>query len=167
MIHRGIPVFAILVLAVLALLAARHIPTAAQPQVLRTQAVEIVDGAGRIRITLDAFGGRPALWLYDTKHQRRVGMTLRPGEVPEVVLIDARGSPRLMLRAGAERAAEVHITDALGRPRITLSVDYRDDPGLWMYDRLARPRIGLKVNAGDPRLWLFEDPSGRVIFAAP
>lgn len=62
---------------------------------------------------------------------------------------------------------EVGLTDAFGRPRVGLWVDYRDDPGLWMYDRLARARIGLKVTAGDPHVWLFEHPTGRISFSAP
>ena len=166
--HRLVAISGILVLAVLTLLIVRDVPPAGSQQlVLRTQAIEVVDGRGQPRITLDAIGGKPAVWLYDRNRQRRIGLTIGIGDVPEVTLIDPSGRPRLLLRAGAERAAEVRVTDALGRPRISLSVDYRDDPSLWMYDGLARARIALKVNAGDPRLWLFENPSGRLTFVAP
>lgn len=166
--HRLVTSSVLLALAALALLVAREVPRAdSQQLVLRTQAIEIVDSRGQPRITLDAVGGKPAVWLYDRNRQRRVGLTIGIGDVPEVTLIDQAGRPRLLLRAGAERAAELRITDALGRPRIGLSVDYRDDPGLWMYDGLARARIGMKVTAGDPRLWLFENPSGQLSFMAP
>ena len=142
-------------------------PAASQQRVIRTQAVEITDGSGQIRITLDAFGGKPAVWLYDGSRQRRLALTISAQGVPEVALYDGHGQPRMLIRVGAERAAELRVTDALGRPRIGLWVDYRDDPGIWMFDGLARPRIGLKVSAGEPRLWLFDHPTGQVTFAAP
>lgn len=166
--HRLLAISGILALTALALLIARDLtPADSQQLVLRTQAIEIVDGSGQPRITLDAVGGKPAVWLYDRNRQRRVGLTIGIGDVPEVTLIDQAGRPRVLLRAGAERAAELRVTDALGRPRIVISADYQDDPSLWMYDGLARARIGLKVTAGDPRLWLFEHPSGRLTFVAP
>lgn len=149
------------------LLASRITPAGSQSLVLRTQAIEIVDAAGRRRITLDAVGGRPAVWLYDSNNRRRIGLAIGLGDVPEVTLTDHTGRPRLLLRTDAERAVEVGLTDAFGRPRVGLWVDYRNDPGLWMYDRLARARIGLKVIAGDPHVWLFEHPTGRISFSAP
>ena len=166
--HRLAALCGVLVLTALAMLVARSAPPAGSQQlVLRTQAIEIVDSSGQPRITLEAVGGKPAIWLYDRNRQRRIGLAIGTGDVPEVILSDPSGRARLLLRAGAERAAELRITDALGRPRVSLSVDYLDDPGLWMYDRLARARIGLKVTAGEPRLWLFENPSGRLTFIAP
>lgn len=167
MSHRLVPLAVlILVPAAILLLAARG-PEGAQPRTIRTQALEITDGTGRVRITVDAYGNRPGIWLFDAGGTRRLGLTISPQGVPEVTMVDPEGRPRLLLRAGAERAAELRITDALGRPRIGLWVDYRDDPGIWMFDGLSRPRIGLKVSEGAPHLWLFENPSGRVTFAAP
>lgn len=142
-------------------------PADSQSRVVRTQAVEIVDSSGTVRITMDAFGGKPGVWLYDGTRQRRLGLSVSAQGVPEVTLIDPEGRPRLLLRAGAERAAEVRVNDPLGRPRIGLWIDYRDDPGFWMFDGLARPRIGMKVSGGDPRIWLFENDTGRVTFVAP
>jgi hypothetical protein len=166
--HRLFPAFVGLAFAGLALLIAGDlIPATPQPQVLRTRAIEIVDSRGQARITLDAFGGKPAVWLYDGKRRRRIGVTIGAGDIPEVALIDDAGRARLLLRVGAERAVEMRLTDDLGRPRMRLSVDYLGDPGFWMYDGLVRERIGLKVSAGRPRLWLFDDPSGRLSFTAP
>lgn len=142
-------------------------PATSQQQVVRTQALEITDARGRVRITLDAFGERAAVWLYDGSRDRRIGLTISPQDIPEVTLYDLEGRARLLLRVGAERAAELRITDALGRPRIGAWVDYQNDPGIWMFEGLARPRIGLKVIGGEPRLWLFENETGRVTFTAP
>jgi hypothetical protein len=143
--HRPAAVLGTVALVILVQVILGHVaPAGSQPLVLRTQAIEIVDAGGRRRITLDAVGGRPAVWLYDSHNRRRIGLTIGVGDVPEVVLADHTGRPRLLLRTDAERAAEVGLTDALGRPR-----------------------IGLKVNAGDPHVWLFEDPTGRISFAAP
>jgi len=166
--HRLFRISAALVLA----LASLHVlatwkPADSQTRVVRTQAVEIVDSTGGVRITLDAFGGKPGVWLYDGSRQRRLGLTISAQGVPEVTLVDPEGRPRLLLRVGAERAAELRVTDPLGRPRIGLWIDYRDDPGFWMFDGLARPRIGMKVSGGEPRIWLFENETGRVTFVAP
>jgi hypothetical protein len=158
-------VLAALVASVITLVIFR--PAASQQRIVRTQAVEITDASGQIRITLDAFGGKPAVWLYDGGRQRRLALTITAQGVPEVALYDGHGQARMLIRVGAERAAELRVTDALGRPRIGLWVDFRDDPGIWMFDGLARPRIGLKVSAGEPRLWLFDNPTGQVTFAAP
>ncbi len=142
-------------------------PANSQPQVVRAQAVEVTDAAGRVRIALDAVGGKPAVWLYDTSGRRKIGLTVDAFGIPEVSLYGSTPQPRLLMRVGAERAAELRATDARGRLRIGLWVDYNDDPGLWMFDSQARARIGMKVIGGDPRLWLFENTTGRVTFVAP
>ncbi len=157
---------AVAALAALLLFGLRS-PAESQPQAVRAQAIEVTDAAGHTRITLDAVGGKPAVWLYDTSGRRRIGLTVTAFGVPEISLHGSEPHARLLLRVGAERAAELRMTDALGRLRVGLWVDYKDDPGLWMFDRLARPRIGLKVSAGEPRLWLFENPTGRLTFVAP
>ena len=103
--HRLLAISGTLALAALALLVARDItPADSQQLVLRTQAIEIVDGLGQPRITLDAVGGKPAIWLYDRNRQRRGGLTIGIGDIPEVTLVDQTGRPRLLLRAGAERS---------------------------------------------------------------
>lgn len=166
--HRLFRTSAALILGMVSLLVlATWRPADSQARVVRTQAVEIVDSSGGVRITLDAFGGKPGVWLYDGTRQRRLGLTISAQGVPEVTLVDPEGRPRLLLRVGAERAAELRVMDPLGRPRIGLWIDYRDDPGFWMFDGLARPRIGMKVSGGDPRLWLFENETGRLTFVAP
>lgn len=166
--HRLVPLAAVLaVVLMMVLLLAALGPAAPPHRAIRTQALEITDGSGRVRITIDAYGNRPGIWLFDAAGTRRLGVWISPQGVPEVTMIDPEGRPRLQLRAGAERAAELRVSDALGRPRIGLWVDYRDDPGIWMFDGLSRPRIGLKVSGGAPHLWLFDNPSGRVTFAAP
>ncbi len=171
--HRLFPISTVLALAAFTLAALTVLVAGdltsvdSQQRVLRTQAIEIVDGTGAVRLTLDAFGGRPTVWLFDAHRQRRLGLTVSAQGAPEVSLVDEEGTPRLLLRVGTERAAELRLTDPRGRPRIGLWVDYHDDPGLWMFDALARPRIGMKVLGGDPRIWLFEHTSGRLTFTAP
>ncbi len=140
---------------------------ATQPQVVRTTGIEIVDGSGRVRATLDAVNRKPSLWLYGDDGRRRAGLVVGTGDAPELVLADAQGRPRINLRTGFERAAEIRITDSRGRPRIGVWIGYDDEPGIWLLDELARPRIGMKVlTGGVPRLWLFES-TGRLMFTAP
>lgn len=168
MSYRLVPFAAALIVIPAAILLLAGLgPAGSQSRTVRTQAVEITDGSGRVRITIDAYGNRPGIWLFDAAGARRLGVAISPQGVPEVTLIDPEGRPRLLLRVGAERAAELRVTDALGRPRIGLWVDYRDDPGIWLFDGLTRPRIGLKVSEGEPHLWLFDNPTGRVTFTAP
>src|SRR5688572_21398017 len=103
----------VLVLAFL-LVIASWTPADSQSRVVRTQAVEIVDSSGAVRITMDAFGGKPGVWLLDGTRQRRLGLSVNAQGVPEVTLMDPEGQPRLLLRVGAERAAEVRVNDPLG-----------------------------------------------------
>lgn len=143
-------------------------PARSQAEVVRGRAVEIVDAAGRIRITLDAVNSKPSLWLYDDAGHRRLGLAVGAFGTPEIMLADAQGATRIGLSVGLEHAAEIRLTDMSGRPRIGLWVGYSAEPGLWFFDNLARPRIGLKVIAeGTPRVWLFDHPTGRVLFSAP
>ena len=103
-------------------------PAASQQRVIRTQAVEIIDGAGQVRITLDAFGGKPAVWLYDGSRQRRLALTISAQGVPEVALYDGHGQPRMLIRVGAERVPcnGVVLTLRLGfaeRPKARRDLD--------------------------------------------
>lgn len=158
----------ILTAAALVLLGPWTPRAATQPQVVRTTAVEIVDGSGRIRATLDAVNQKPSLWMYGDDGRRRAGLVVGTGGAPELLLADAQGRPRIALRTGFERAAEIRIADSRGRPRIGLWIGYDDEPGIWLLDELARPRIGMKVlTGGVPRLWLFEESTGRLMFTAP
>lgn len=158
----------ILTVAPLILLGSWTPRAAAQPQVVRTTAVEIVDTSGRVRATLDAVNRRPSLWMYGDDGRRRAGLLVGTGNAPEILLADAQGRPRISLRTGFERAAEIRITDSRGRPRIGVWIGYDDQPGIWLLDELARPRIGMKVlTGGVPRLWLFEESTGRLMFTAP
>src|SRR2546430_3924806 len=135
---------------------------AAQPQIIRTPALEIVDAGGRTRATLDAVNGKPSLWLYGDDGGRRVGLTVGTGSAPELTLLDSQGRPRISLRVGFERAAEIRIADGRGRPRLGLWVGYDDAPGVWLVDHPARPRIRVEVLAGGvPRVWLVEGAPGR------
>lgn len=141
---------------------------ATQPQLVRTASLEIIDAMGRIRATLDAVNSKPSLWLYGDDGRRRAGLGVGSGNAPEFLLADNQGRPRISLRAGYERAAEIRISDARGHTRLGLWIGYDEEPGIWLLDELGRPCIGMKgLTGGVPRLWLFEQCTGRVTFSAP
>lgn len=87
------------------------------PEVLRVRRVEIVDGAGNIRLRIGvAADGAPTLRLYDGAGTRRLELAV-PDEGPGVTMFDARGKERSMLvvppgLGGAEALQE----DAKGGP---------------------------------------------------
>jgi hypothetical protein len=116
-----------------------------QPEVLRAQAVEVVDAAGKTRIALHVRQGVAVVRLADRVGQSRIEFAVFPDEY-----------------------AGVQLSDGAGRPRIRLSVDSGGAPALWLFDALARHRLGLKVlSDGGPRLWLLDATTGQVRFQAP
>lgn len=87
------------------------------PEVLRVRKVEIIDGAGNIRLRIGvAADGAPSLRLYDGAGTRRLEVAV-PAEGPGVSVFDAQGKERLMLLAPPGLGeAEVLQEDANGGP---------------------------------------------------
>lgn len=135
--------------------------------VLRARAVHVVDNDGVPRAILDAVDRRPALWMYDAVHRRRLGLAVRSDGTPGVVLNDEHGLARLGLSVGADGTPIVGLADSAGRPRIELWVNTSREPVIALYDSMARHRIILKVlDDGIGRAWLL-DGSGQQVFSAP
>ncbi len=138
-----------------------------QPSVFRTRRVEIADEAGQARITLDAVGKRPSLWLYDTSGRKRLGLSVVNPGVPVVWVQDPDERKRMELSVLPDGAGALVFSDAAGRTRMWLRVGSDGTPALSLSELLGRPRILLKVlDNGSPGVWLF-DTTGHVRFSAP
>lgn len=69
------------------------------PEVLRVRKVEIVDGAGNIRLRVGVdTDGAPSLRLYDGAGIRRLELAV-PADGPGVTVFDAQGKERVLLVA--------------------------------------------------------------------
>ncbi len=138
-----------------------------QPAVVRARRVEIADDAGQARITLDAVGRRPNLWLYDSSGRKRIGLAVLAEGIPVFWLLDAEERRRIELSVLPDGAAAVVLSDSPGRTRMLFKVGADGTPTLSLSEPLGRPRILLKVlDNGIPGFWLF-DATGEVRFSAP
>ncbi len=138
-----------------------------QSSVVRTRRVEITDDVGQPRITLEAVGKRPSLWLYDPAGHRRIGLSVVNPGVPVLWLLDSDEGKRMELSVLPDGAGALVFSDAAGRTRLWLKVGADGSPALLLNEQLARPRILLKVlDDGRAGLWLF-DTTGGIRFSAP
>ncbi len=116
----------------------------AQPSVLRVRSVEVVDGAGRVRITLRVFpDGGPGLLFSDTQGRSRVVLGSEPGA--SLVLGDGTGMTDIMLSVFPDGRPELFLRDAMHNAWITL---------------------GVSRSSNGPSL-LLQDGAGQTLFRAP
>jgi hypothetical protein len=154
----------------------------AQGEVVRTQQLHVVDGAGKVRGELSADGG---LVLCDGKSVPRVRVAAsKDGRVvlellgPEgkasraslhvdadgaagLTLADAKGIPRVDLRAEPDGAADVRLFGANRRPRVSLNAADDGSAGILVHDRDGRTAIEMSVDEHDARSLLLYDQTGK------
>jgi hypothetical protein len=112
---------------------------------IRTQAIVLVDPAGRPRLDLRVARN-------DNTH---------------LVLMDREGLPRISLNVLTQGGADLVLRDQLGLPRAALSVLPDGRPGLSLYDASGTTRVAVGMLPDDqPRVVLY-DPRGQVRWVSP
>lgn len=114
-----------------------------QTQILRTRAIQVIDGEGRIRISLTvAPTGAPQIWLLDQQDQRRVEITASSEGSGGLTIADAAGRRRIVLGMPIDGTPGLILSDATGRQRMTLRL-FSEGPILRLADSAERPRLSL------------------------
>ena len=110
-----------------------------QSQFLNVRQLNVVDQAGRTRISL-GFGstaGRPAIWMYDEAGKSRMYMGFgTQREATQVVLSDENGTGRAYLGFGVsgQTTPQLTLSDERGTQRVYVGWGTSERPTLFVHD---------------------------------
>lgn len=129
----------LLAVGILIVLIAVTIQAKLTRRVVRTRHLQIVDGAGRVRIAVGVAKEGTAL----------------------MTLFDAQGTARMRVGAPAHAGSFLYVTDDKGKERIRLAQHLDGSSGVVLLDSTGAPRGGLLVSAEDvPELSLLDGKRG-------
>ena len=124
---------------------------AAVPQVVRAQKFELVDGQGKVRVSLSILAdGAARLDMLDKDAKSRAALRLWPDGSPRLDMVDKDGKKRMMLGVMDD-----------GRPGLTLTRGVRDRGGLVLgFTTPDIPSLALSSADGFVRTDLTVTPGG-------
>lgn len=137
-------------------------------QVVKARRFEVVDAAGKLRVTLGMNpNGAPSVMVFDGAGRPRAGLMVGPGEGSILGLYDVAGKPRVALGMNPDGSLGLGMRDAAGETRAALAVRPDVGPVLGLYDAAGKARASLTMRPdGSPGLTL-RDAVGKAIWKAP
>ncbi|MGQ0548353.1 MAG: hypothetical protein ACT4PY_01620 [Armatimonadota bacterium] len=107
--------------------------------VVRARSIEVVDGAGSVRISLNVSPeGIAEIALTESMGKGRMWLTVRPDGISSMTLADSMGKGRIWMTAYSDRSSGLILSDPSGKGRIWLGASSDGSSNLLLLDSGGR-----------------------------
>ncbi len=137
--------------------------TRAEYETVRTQRLEIIDGAGMVQAVVESGESGAVLMMADQTGTERMGMAVT-AQGPGFALADATGMERALLSV-TEDGTGLFINDQTGKPRLSAALGKTMGAGVVLVDGAGRTRAGLGLDeARGPSLILADEQGAQLAY---
>lgn len=140
-------------------------PVSAEHETVRTQRLEIIDGAGLVQAVVESGESGAVLMMADHQGVERMGMAVT-AQGPGFAMADATGMERALLSVTADGTG-LFINDEKGQPRLSAAMGKTMGVGLVLVDGAGRTRAGLGLDESRGPSLILVDTQGAPLAQLP